>query len=247
MARAFISLAALLLAAGCAVHGAANAPLRQAGDGSLPEFAPCRSEQADQWAAEQALNARLRAAGCFARLAEAEPDAGRGLAWAKKGQRLARDGAEQYPANATAHYLAAYLTGLAAEREPVQGLSLVPIIQEQARVAAELSPSLDNGGPHRILGELLLQAPGFPVSIGDPFAAVEHFREAVRLAPDHVDNRLGWAESLLETDQGEQACRVLEPVWKFAQPSNISSASWKRALRLFNSICKRIPSESGGE
>jgi hypothetical protein len=248
MARVFLSLAALLLlATGCAVHGSANAPLRQAGGESLPEFAPCRPEQAEQWASAPGLASRLRAAGCCARLAESESDAAKGLAWAKRGQRLALDAAKQSPGNATAHYLAAYLTGLTAEREPVRGLSLVPVIQKQAQAAAELSPGLDNGGPHRILGELLLQAPGFPVSIGDPFAAVRHFREAARLAPHNVDNRLGWAEALLETGQDGRACRVLEPVWKAVRPSNIGFASWERALKLFNGICNRISSDSDKE
>ncbi len=243
MARVSVSLMLVVLLAGaCAGMGGAPAPSAWTeGACGLPELASCEPEQAEVWAAQEGLAPRLRAAGCYARLAEDAEDPGQGLAWAQAGWELSRAAAQMAPANATARYLAAYLAGLVAERKPMQGLALVPVIQEHAQAAVELDPEIDQAGPHRILGELLLQAPGFPVSVGDPFGAVQHFRLAVRLAPNNVDNRLGLVASLLETDQDAKACRELAPVLEAVEPANMAPAAWSRAVRLFENICKKAP------
>jgi hypothetical protein len=244
MVRVSLSLVLLaFLATACAAARQAPVPQAERPDREgLPQLSLCAPEQARSWARGQGLAPRLRAAGCFARLAETARSEEQGLAWAEQGQKLALTAAEQAPDNATAQYLAAYLTGLRAEREPMRGLSLVPVIAKHARAAAKLDPALDRAGPRRILGELLLQAPGFPVSIGDPSAAVEQFRKAVQLAPDFPENRIGLAESLLETGREAEACRTLAPVLEQAKPANIDPAAWSRAVRVLQNVCAEIPS-----
>ncbi len=122
------------------------------------------------------------------------------------GLRLARRALEVKPDSPLAQYVTAALTGLWAERFPQQGLKAVPEIERLAKEAAQAFPELDHGGPDRLLGELYLRAPAFPVSIGDSALAVEHYEAAVALAPQFAPNRLGLARAFLEDEQTDKAC-----------------------------------------
>ena len=114
---------------------------------------------------------------------------------------MAEAAVKAFPEDATAHYLTAYLAGLEAENDPARGLELVPVIEREALTAAHLNPNMDNGGPDRMLGELYLRGPSFPMSVGDLEKAVTHFRKAVKLAPNFLPNRLGLAEALTENEE----------------------------------------------
>lgn len=65
-------------------------------------------------------------------------------------------------------------------------------------------------GPHRALGRLYHQAPGWPLSIGNKNKAGEHLEKAVELAPNFFNNRLYLGEYLLEMGKREEAKRHLE-------------------------------------
>jgi hypothetical protein len=139
----------------------------------------------------------------------AETDQGAKLAHARQGRELAEAAVRLRPDSGEAHYLLAYLTGLVADESRLQALSLVPVIEREAGLAAGIDPGLDCGGPDRMLGELYLQAPGRPWSIGDAGKAVDHFRRASALAPGCVANRLGLAKALLKTNHDQEACGLL--------------------------------------
>ena len=59
--------------------------------------------------------------------------------------------------------------------------------------ALELDPAIEDGGPHRALGNLYLELPFFLGGSDDK--SVYHFEEAVRQSPDYVENHLGLAQA----------------------------------------------------
>jgi len=65
-------------------------------------------------------------------------------------------------------------------------------------------------GPHRALGRLFHQAPGWPISIGNKNKAADHLEKAVQLAPDFFNNRLYFAEILMDTGKREKAIEHLK-------------------------------------
>jgi tetratricopeptide (TPR) repeat protein len=199
----------------------------------------CDATQAESYrnAADQDAKAALRGAACYAYLVER----GSGdLVAAENGRKLAEKAVDAFPKSAEAHYLLGYLTGLVAQRSPLKALSLVPIIEREALAAIDLNPRLDQAGPARMLGDLYLRAPEFPLSIGDPALAVEYFRQAVELDPDQADNRLGFIEALLVEDQTADACRQLQNLWQTLAPEEDPGSVWQRGLDLQLRLCEGL-------
>ncbi len=208
-------------------------------DPTLSICGPCTRKQAREWAeaAESDVGSGLQAANCYLFLATQEADRSSTLADAQKGRTLAKNAVDRAPQSALAHYLYAYLTGLEAENDPLHGLERVPVIEQAARTASELNPSIDAGGPDRMLGELYLRAPGMPVSIGDAEKAVAHYRRAVSLAPDYPENRLGLAEALLELEEMEPACLQLHQLLLDLPPAELKKPTWDKTLKLLKRVC----------
>ena len=73
---------------------------------------------------------------------------------ARFGRKLAENTVKRFPQNGVARYLVAYLTALEAKYDPLNGLDLVPIVEREALIAAQLDPKVDHGGPDRMLGVL---------------------------------------------------------------------------------------------
>lgn len=65
-------------------------------------------------------------------------------------------------------------------------------------------------GPHRALGRLFQQAPGWPISIGNKNKAADHLERAVELEPDFFVNRLYLAEYYVEMGKRDKAREQLE-------------------------------------
>jgi tetratricopeptide (TPR) repeat protein len=70
------------------------------------------------------------------------------------------------------------------------------------------------GGPHRGLGRLYHQAPGWPISVGNKAKAADHFERAVEIAPDFIHNRLLLVELYLDVGKKSQAREHLEWILK---------------------------------
>lgn len=200
---------------------------------------PCDAVQAEQlrMAAQQDAGAALRGAACYAYLVER---AGGDPAGARTGRQLAESAVAAFPANATAHYLLGYLAGLEAQHNPLRALTLVPVIEQEALAALALNPALDQGGPPRMLGDLYLRAPAFPASVGDTALAVEYFRQAVELAPDFADNRLGLIDALLAETETAEACLQLQALWSTLAPKDGAGSAWQRGLELQQRMCEGI-------
>ena len=139
-----------------------------------------------------------------------------------------------------ARYLAANLTALEAKYDPLRGLELVPTIQREALAAARLDPKLDHGGPDRMLGELYLRAPGFPVSIGDSGKAVIYYRRALTQDPNFPENRLGLVEALLADDENVEACKELSNFFDGISRLYERKSEWEKALGLLRNLCSRV-------
>lgn len=66
------------------------------------------------------------------------------------------------------------------------------------------------GGPHRALGRLFHQAPGWPISIGNKTKALSHLERCVELGPEFFNNRLYLGELLIDIGQKTKAREHLE-------------------------------------
>ena len=109
------------------------------------------------------------------------------------------------PAEAECDYRLAIALGQLARERPSVGkdaLSRMVSLLERAIAAA---PMLDSAGPHRVLAMVLMRAPGWPLGPGDTDAALEHAREAVRLAPRDAANQLVLGDALAATDHAAEA------------------------------------------
>jgi tetratricopeptide (TPR) repeat protein len=239
-------LIALLLAAwGCAPVHPALSPRPQVGEPSLPQPVqigrPCASDEAAalEAAAVGDPQAALKGAVCLIYLAERAEEGPSRLADIRRGRKLAEKAVAAWPESGLAHYLLAWLVGLEAEAVPLKGLELVRVLEREAQTAAGLEPAVDHGGPHRMLGEVYLRAPGFPVSLGDSELAVEHFRKAVAQAPLYAENRLGLTEALLAEEETAAACAELTETWRRLVPDE-EDANWQRALKLQQRLCERL-------
>lgn len=206
----------------------------------LPER--CSRGEAEEWAAQAETDPGmvLKAAACLLVAARDGNDQGTRLADAKRGRALVERVLRSESQNGLAHYLYAYLTGLVAENNKAQGLRLVPIIEREALEAARLDPKLDHGGPDRLLGELYLKAPSFPMSVGDFSKAVFHFKRAVSQAPGHVENRLGLVEALLAEGEDVEACGELMQVFQDLGAPEAARENHGRALELWKILCGRL-------
>ena len=210
----------------------------------LPFDESCSADQAETWELSAANDpqALLYGAACAVAVAERADTGSATLDAAERGRRLASAAVGRWPHSAAAHYLLAYATGLVAEQRPLQGLELVPIIEREAQLAAGLDATIDDGGPERMLGDLYLRAPGFPVSIGDSALAVEHFGRAVEMAPDKSANRLGLIEALLAEEQLPAACDELSVLFASFAPVT-STEQWGRAIDLQQRLCGRLEAQ----
>jgi len=201
----------------------------------------CPAAQAEAWELQAAADPRalLGGAACMVFVAERAVSGEEALSAAQRGRSLAAAAVVRWPHSAAAHYLLAYATGLVAEQQPLQALELVTVIEQEAQRAADLDATIDNGGPERMLGELYLRAPGFPVSIGDSSAAVEHYRRAVILAPENPANRLGLVEALLAEEQHPAACDELSVLFSLLV-AEVPGDDWQRAIELQQRLCRQL-------
>jgi tetratricopeptide (TPR) repeat protein len=213
-------------------------------DNALVLWAPCSRTEAEELAslAEQDGLKALEAAHCYAVLVRNENPRtqSESLAYARSGRKCAEVAAKAFPSSGLAHYLIAYLTGLEAERNPTRGLRLVSVIEHEATLAAELNPAADHGGPDRMLGELYLRAPGFPMSVGDSSKAITHFRRAVEFDPAYAKNRLMLVEALMAEEENEEACEELaRAIASMVGPDSPDVPS-KALLELIKKLCSRM-------
>ena len=98
----------------------------------------------------------------------------------------------------------------------MKAMFLIKPIRKEMAETLKLDPN--QGGAHRVLGEMLWQIPGF--AGGDKKAALAEYETAVKLAPNRSANYQTLAEAYLHFDRKEDAIRTLKAVAEIKTPAD---------------------------
>jgi predicted Zn-dependent protease len=93
---------------------------------------------------------------------------------------------------------------------------MIKPIRREMDAVMKLDPN--QGGAHRVLGEMLWQIPGF--AGGDKKEALKEYELAVKLAPTRSTNYQVLAEAYLHFDRKDDAIRVLNAVADIKEPAD---------------------------
>ena len=95
--------------------------------------------------------------------------------------------------------------GLRIREHKLTAITGLSRVIELLKKASAQDPSLDEGGPFRVLALLLVRAPPWPAGPGNSDDALAAAQQAVAHGPDHPLNQLVLAESLEATGETEGA------------------------------------------
>jgi tetratricopeptide (TPR) repeat protein len=215
-----ISLAAFLLWAASALAAPAADPAAKADQllsSPTLDFSQARQALAslEQAAAanpapDPALLARL-AQACF--IAGDLAEKSQRQAYYEKGEKFADQLVQARPQDVAGYYWRAMnLCGQAEIGGRLKGMKLLPRIMEELRRAVQLGGGYDHAGPHRVLGRIYYEAPGWPLSVGDVKKSLQHLTTAVQLAPEVSTNHLYLAETLIRLNEPAKARQELQQV-----------------------------------
>jgi tetratricopeptide (TPR) repeat protein len=126
------------------------------------------------------------------------------------------------PKLAAGHYYLAMNLGQLARTEYLGALTLVKEMEPEFQKAGKYDPLLDHAGPERNLGLLYRDAPGWPMSVGNPSKSLTLLKQSVKLAPDYPENYLHLIEAYVkwgEPDDAKKELRALDAIWPAAQTS----------------------------
>ncbi len=116
-------------------------------------------------------------------------------------------------------------------------LSVVGAIKEDMESAVKYRPAEYHGGAHRALGKLYYSLPGLMGGSYDK--AIDHYRQAVKYAPDYADNHLFLAESYYANDDYQQSYQSLQTVLKLA-PANSPRPNTQRVRRQAGDLLEKV-------
>ena len=134
---------------------------------------------------------------CFDRAEFATNDAQR-ASLAEEGIKACQNAIAHKYGSAEAHYYLAMNSGQLARTKTVGALRLVREMETEFKTAIDLDAKVNYAGPHRSLGLLYKNAPGWPTSIGSRSKARFHLRRATELCPDFPENVITLAEANLD-------------------------------------------------
>lgn len=185
------------------------------------------------------------ARACFDRAELAEQDSARAEA-AQEGLQASRKAIQADPKLAPAHYYLAMNLGQLARTRGLSALKLLEEVESAFLSALRLDPAFDHAGPHRSLGLLYRDAPGWPLSLGDRAKARQHLRKAVDLSPGYPDNRLALLEAYLnwgEKSAAEKDLKATEEALQAARgqfTGDAWTASWQDWDRRWERLKARV-------
>ena len=213
-----------------------TAPRAVYADQEIRLWQPCSINDAESLGKSNKDKDLLESAACYASLFESKTvDDSK---YAEAGQKAITTYLEKHPKSGVGHYLYAYLIGKQAQFSPLNGLDLVPVLEQEALLALSLSPEVDSAGPDRMLGELYFKAPSAPFSLGSIEKSLKYFEEAVKIAPDFYLNHLGYGAALLEDDEKPKACTQYDTALK-SKSFNKESLKDDFYHRLI-SVCRQV-------
>jgi len=106
-------------------------------------------------------------------------------------------------------------------------LGIIGPFKKDMETAINLDPSIEEGGPHRALGNLYLKLPY--VLGGDLERSIAHFQKAIQLGSEFGENYLGLAEAYIENGDFVLAKDVLHALlnMKLSSQKEESVHEWK--------------------
>jgi tetratricopeptide (TPR) repeat protein len=138
----------------------------------------------------------------------------------RKGTSYADVLVHEHRARVEGHYWRALnLAGRAENSPSLEAYGLLPDILKEIRQALKIDPGYDQAGPHRVLGRIYFEAPGWPFSVGDLGKSIRHLEEAVRLAPHNSTNNLFLGEAYGKAGKWAQARNQLRQVFEATRHS----------------------------
>jgi hypothetical protein len=152
-------------------------------------------------------------------------------ALASQGIAASRPLIARVPKLAAGHYYLAMNLGQLARTKYLGALPLVKEMEPEFQTAGALDARFDHAGPERNLGLLYRDAPGWPVSIGNPSKAQSLLKQSVKLAPNYPENYLHLIESYLkwqEPGDAKKQLRALDAIWPTAR-TNFTGAQWEQS------------------
>lgn len=152
-------------------------------------------------------------------------------ALANQGIAACRPLVAREPKIAAGHYYLAMNLGQLARTEFLGALALVKEMEPEFKTAGDLDARFDHAGPKRNLGLLYRDAPGWPVSIGNPSKARSLLKQSVKLAPDYPENYLHLIEACLqwnEPDVAKKELHALDAIWPAAR-TNLTGGKWEQS------------------
>lgn len=139
---------------------------------------------------------------------------------AREGMAYAKKATAALPGRVEGHYYLAL--NMAKIAEAKWKLSFVKPMVAAGQRAREIDERFDNAGPLVFLGKVYLDAPAWPVSVGNTEKALALLQRAVKLAPT-PESRVFLGQAYYEEDQPEKAreqlklalaAKDLEPKWR---------------------------------
>jgi len=106
-------------------------------------------------------------------------------------------------------------------------LGIIGPFKKDMETAINLDPSIEEGGPHRALGNLYLKLPY--VLGGDLERSIGHFQKAIQLGSEFGENYLGLAEAYIENGDFVLAKGILHTLlnMKLSSQKEESVLEWK--------------------
>ncbi|MDP7556632.1 MAG: TRAP transporter TatT component family protein [Nitrospinaceae bacterium] len=123
-------------------------------------------------------------------------------------------------------------------------LGKIEPLKNDMEIAIKLDPSVNEGGPHRALGNLYLQLPY--LLGGNLERSIAHFQEAVRLGPQFGENYLGLAEAYIQDENYRLARDTLKNLLEIhsSTQDETSVREWHAEA---HSLLKQISQQSDSE
>ncbi len=177
---------------------------RQAFDRATARLASAPSDEDAEWQFARA---------CFD-LAEFATNSAQRASIAEQGIAASRRLVARKPESASGNYYLAMNLGQLARTKLLGALKLVSEMETLFLRVTELDANFDYAGPHRCLGLLYRDAPGWPASVGNRKKSRLHLERAVALSPDHPENQLVLLESQLKWGLEKEARASLDEVAK---------------------------------
>jgi tetratricopeptide (TPR) repeat protein len=167
---------------------------------------------------------------CFewAEFATKDPERAR---LAQEGIDAARRAIQLRPKAGSGHHYLAMNLGQLARTRKLSALKLVDEMEASFVKATELEPKLDHASPHRSLGLLYREAPGWPISVGNKTKARQHLQKAVELCPEFPENHLALLETYIKLGDTQSISNALPAAEKCLTEAaqKFSGAEWEQS------------------